>query len=114
MRVQEISGKDVHNMKARSTQQIQDLRGGRGVQVFQGCPRKGPGGSRGGPRSGAVWLGYYAATFFVQEVLVGQMAQGSLFGACRGPPPSRDFKVVGGGRGRLSQQCPTRHPRVGG
>ena len=47
MRVQEISGKDVHNMKARSlikrgpasSQQIQHLRGGTGVQssrVVQG------------------------------------------------------------------------------
>ena len=80
MRVQEISGKDVHNMKARSlikrgpasSQQIQHLRGGTGVQGIQekhgktrkrqdegGC-RGGSGGSRGGP--GAVWLGYYAAT----------------------------------------------------
>ena len=45
MRVQEISGKDVHNMKARSlikrgpasSQQIQHLRGGTGVQGVQGC-----------------------------------------------------------------------------
>ena len=38
---------------------------------------------------------------FVQEVPVGQMAQGTPFGACAHPqvkPP----------------KCPTRHPRVGG
>ena len=53
MRVQEISGKDVHNMKARlikrgpaSSQQIQHLGWGTGVQGVQGC-LGGAGVSRG-------------------------------------------------------------------
>ena len=74
MRVQEISGKDVHNMKARSfikrgpasSQQIQHFRGGTGVQGVQGCL----GGLRGLPGGwgvqvlggGAVWLGSRAGS----------------------------------------------------
>ena len=60
MRVQEISGKDVHNMKARSFikrgpnsviqgRHIQDLRGGQGGPSIQGCLGGVQGASRGGP-----------------------------------------------------------------
>ena len=54
MRVQEILGKDVRNMKARSlikrglasSQQIQHLRVGTGVQEVQGCLGGRPRASR--------------------------------------------------------------------
>ena len=47
---------------------------------------------------------------FVQELPVGQMAQGTPF-RC----PSPDFKVLGGGKGEVKPpKCPTCHPRVGG
>ena len=47
---------------------------------------------------------------FVQEVPVGQMAQGTPF-----LPAVAHFKVLGGGKGEVKPpKCPTRHPRVGG
>ena len=70
MRVQEISGKDVHNMKARSLlkrgpnsvgQGRLDLRGGRGVQRVQGCLGRVQGASRGGPWGGPGALGAFRA-----------------------------------------------------
>ena len=52
---------------------------------------------------------------FVQEVSVGQMAQGTPFRCLPWPPPPLfpDFKVLGGGEVK-PPKCPTRHPRVGG
>ena len=50
----------------------------------------------------------------MQEVQ-GCLGGSRAFGACRGPPPPRDFKVVGRGKGEVKPpECPTRHPRVGG
>ena len=57
MRVQEISGKDVHNMKARSLikrgpascQQIQHLRGGTGSRGCRASRARMRGGVQGGP-----------------------------------------------------------------
>ena len=89
--------------------QVQDLRGGRGVQ--------GPGLSRGGPARGSrTGPEVYTKTFrncmdLVQEVPVSQMAQGTP----PWPTPPPDFKVLGGGKGEVKPpKCPTRHPRVGG
>ena len=138
MRVQEISGKDVRNMKARSlcavqagTQQIQDLRGGRGVQGVQGCLGGGLRGVQGGVQGvlGAKTIARRSRGFgrngqkhektiqdFVQEVSVGQMAQGTPFRCLPWPTPppiSNYFKVLGGGEVK-PPKCPTRHPRVGG
>ena len=88
MRVQEILGKDVRNMKAR---QMQDLRGGAGGPGGPGVSGGGPGGSRGVYRGGPEVLGGKTAKNtretlwncmasrlrsniqdFVQEVPVGQ------------------------------------------
>ena len=88
MRVQDISGKDVHNMKARSlikrgpasSQQIQHLRGGTGVCAGGSSRTNGSGHALSVP-------------------------------AVAHPPPLSE--VLGRGKGE-PPKCPTRQPRVGG
>ena len=90
MRVLEISGKDVHNMKARSRlcclikrgpnsvgqgRRIQDLRGGKGVQGVQGCLGEGP------------ELRNCTASPLRSRFQQAKWLRVPPFGACRGPPP---------------------------
>ena len=67
--------------------------------MCRGSPERGPGGPgrvQGRTHSFFQRFGGSYIQDFVQEVLVGQMAQGT-----RGPPPPRNFKVRRG-RGRLN------------
>ena len=79
MRVQEISGKDVHNMKARSPDLVQGCLGG---------------ASRGG--RGHLLQKNAATSRILQEVPVGQMAQGTPFRCLPWPTP---FQGVRRGKG---------------
>ena len=48
---------------------------------------------------------------FVQEVPVGQMAQGTPFRCLPWPTPPPQFQLLGGGKGEVKPpKCPTRHP----
>ena len=61
-------------------------------------------------RSGAVWLGYYAATSRILCRSIGSGYPLSVLAVAH--PAPRDFKLLGGGKG--PPKCPTRHPSVGG
>ena len=74
--------------------------GSRGVQKNLGEKRQK--NKKPEKRSGAVCLGYYAATSKMQEVPVGEMVQGTPFRCLSWPTEVKPPK------------CPTRHPRVGG
>ena len=76
-------------------------RGARGSRGVWGGSRKFQGRSKGGSRNRMASLLRSNIQDFVQEVPVGQMAQGTPFQAKR--------------KGEVTPcKCPTRHPRVGG
>ena len=86
------------------------MRGGcRGVQGVQRC-WGGVQGVAGGVQGTVASLLRSNIQDFVQEVLVGQMAQGTPSQCLPWPTPPPNFKVLGGGKGEVKPpKCPTRH-----
>ena len=134
MRVQEISGKDVHNMKARSlikrglasSQEVQGclekgqgLQGGLwgvGVQAVQGCL----GGSRGlGGVSGGSGQKHEKTRKTLRSCMA-RLLRSNIQDFMQDAPVGKWLRVPPFSACRAPQRevkppkCPTRHPRVGG